>query len=113
MPNHSLNVFSLLSMSDIGTLLKATKSSSPLDPFHLSLLHEITESLTIPLNNIFCESLESGTFPTSYKHAFITPLLKKPNFDKLRASTIIAQSQICRYFPKICNESSRNNYRLI
>ena len=68
-------------MSDIGTLLKATKSSSPLDPIPLSLLHEITESLTIPLNNIFCESLKSGTFPTSYKHALITPLLKKPNLD--------------------------------
>ena len=81
MPTHSLNVFSVPSMSDIGTLLKATKISSPLDPIPLSLLHEITESLTIPLNNIFCESIESGTFPTSYKHALITPLHKKPNLD--------------------------------
>ena len=81
MPTHSLNAFAVPSMSDIGTLLKATKSSSPLDTIPLSLLHEITESLTIPLNNIFCESLESGTFPTSYKHALITPLLKKPNLD--------------------------------
>ena len=81
MPTHSLNVFSVPSMSDIGTLLKATKSSSPLDSIPLSLLHEITESLTIPLNNIFCESLESGTFTTSYKHALIKPLLKKLNLD--------------------------------
>ena len=66
-------------MSDTGTLLKATKSSSPLDPIPLS--HKITESLTIPLNNIFCESLESDTFPKSYKHTLITPLLKKPNLD--------------------------------
>ena len=61
-------------------LLKASKSSSPLDHIPISLLHEITESLTIPLNNIFYESLESSTFPTSYKHALITPFLKKPNF---------------------------------
>ena len=81
MSTHSLIVFSVPSMSDIGTLLKATKSSSPLDPIPLSLLHEITESLTISLNNIFCESLTSDTFPTSYKHAAITPLLKKPNLD--------------------------------
>ena len=81
MPTHSLNVFLVHSMSDIGTLLKETKSSSPLDPIPLSLLHEITASLTIPLNNIFCESLESGTYPISYKHALITPLLKKPNLD--------------------------------
>ena len=108
MPTHSLNVFSVPSMSDIGTLLKATKSSSPLDPIPLSLLHEITESLTIPLNNKFCESLESIEFPTSYKHALITPLLKKPNLDP-RASTIIVQSQTCRYLTKLWNESSRNN----
>ena len=68
MPTHSLNVCSVTSMSDIGTLIKATKSSSHLDPIPLSLLHEITESLTIPLNNIFSESFESGKFPTSYKH---------------------------------------------
>ena len=59
-------------------------SASPLDPIPLSLLHEIIESLTIPLNNICCESLKSGTFPTSYKHAIITPLLKKPNLDPQR-----------------------------
>ena len=39
---HSRNVFSVPSMSDIGTLLKATKSSSPLDHIPLSFLHEIT-----------------------------------------------------------------------
>ena len=33
MPTHSLNVFSVLSMSDIGTLLKATKSSSEFSEF--------------------------------------------------------------------------------
>ena len=69
-PTHSLNVFTVPSISDIyvpiGTHLKATKSSSPLDPIPLSLLNETTESITIPLNNIFCESLESSTFPTSY-----------------------------------------------
>ena len=68
-------------MSDIGTLFKVTKNSSLLYPIPLSILHEISESLTILLNNIFCESLESGTFPTSYKHALITPLIKKPNLD--------------------------------
>ena len=67
MPTHSLNVFSVPSMSDIGTLLKTTKSSSHLDPITLSLLHEITESLTIPLNNIFCESLKSGTFRNGFE----------------------------------------------
>ena len=81
LPTHSLNIFTVPSMSDIGTLLKATKISFPLDPIPHSLLHEITESLSIPLNNIFCESFKSGTFPTSYKHALITPLIKKPNID--------------------------------
>ena len=68
-------------MSDIGTLFKTTKSAFPLEPIPHSLLHEITESLTIHLNNI---SFESGTFPTSYKHALITPLLKKPKINPHR-----------------------------
>ena len=87
MPTHSLNVFTVPSMSDTSTQPKVTKSSSPLDTITLSLLHEITESLSIPLNNIFCESLEYGTFPTSYKHAPITPLLKKPNIDLQNLNT--------------------------
>ena len=95
MPTHSLSVCTVPSMSEIGTLIKETKSSSPLDLIPLSLLHEITESLTIPLNNIFCESLESeSTFPTSYKHELIKkhPSLRNQTLT-LRASTIIVQSQ--------------------
>ena len=83
-------------MSDIyvpiGTLLKASKSSSPLDTIPLSLLHEITESLTIPLNNIFCKFLESVTFQTSYHYVLITPLVKKPKLDPQSVNNI-AQSQ--------------------
>ena len=108
LPTQSHNVFTVPSMSDIGTLLKATKSSYPLDPISRSLLHEITESLTIPLNNIFCESLESGTFKKSYKHALITPLLNKPNLDPQNLHNN-AQSQTCQYFPKHWNVSSRKN----
>ena len=49
-------------MSDIGTLLEATKIISPLDPIPLSLLHEI-----IP--NIF-------NIP-KYSHSQISPFLSK------------------------------------
>ena len=63
------------------SLITPTIPTHSLNAIPLSLLHEIIEYLTIPLNDIFCESLESGTFPTSYKHALITPLLKKPNID--------------------------------
>ena len=108
MPTHSLNVFPVTFMSDIGILLKATNILSPLDPIPLSLLHEITESLTIPLNNIFCKSLESVTFPISYKHAPITPLLKKPNLDPQSLNNYRPISNLL-YFPKLWNESSPNN----
>ena len=59
--------------------LKVTNSSSLLEPILLSLLHEIAYSLSIYLNNIFCRSLESRTFLTSFQYALITYLLKKPN----------------------------------
>ena len=62
--NQSLKLCIVPSMSDIATFLNATKSHLLYLIPH-SLLHEITESLTIPLNYIFCESLKSGTFPIS------------------------------------------------
>ena len=108
MPTHPLNVFSVYSISYIGTLIKGIKSSFPLDLIPISLLHEITESLTIPLNNIFCESLESGTFPTSYKHALITPLLKKSNIDPQSLINYLSISNLS-IFPNLWKESSRNN----
>ena len=57
---YSLNVFTVTSISYIDTIVKETKSSSPLNTIPLSLIHKSTESLSIPLNNIFCESLESA-----------------------------------------------------
>ena len=44
-------------MLELSTLLKEIKRSSILDPIPFSLLHEITESLSIPLDNIYYESL--------------------------------------------------------
>ena len=107
MPTHSLNVFTVPSMSDIGILLKATKSSSPLDLIPLSLLHEITESLTIPLNNIFCESLKSVLFQHPINMHSLHPSLRYQTLT-LRASTIIVQSQTYRYFPKLLFNITQN-----
>ena len=74
LPTNVINVFTVSSISKMGILLKSTKISTPLDSIPLSLLYEFTESLSTPLNNIFCLSLESGTFPTSYtKFTHYTP----------------------------------------
>ena len=56
------------------TLFKVTKRSPPFDPNDISLLDEISNFLSIPLNNILYESIESFMFLTSYIHALISLL---------------------------------------
>ena len=107
-PTYSLNVCSVPSMSDIGTLLKATKSSSPLDPIPLPFY---TKSLNPSLFLSIIYSVNPSN-PVSSQHPInmhsLHPSLRNQTLT-LIASTIIAQSQTCRYFPKLWNESSRNN----
>ena len=47
----------------------------------LSFQHEIANSFSIFLYNIFCESLYPSLFQIFYKHTLITPILKKSTFD--------------------------------
>ena len=93
MPTHSLNVFSVPSMSDIGTLLKATKSSYPLDLIPLSLLHEITNP-SLSLSIIYYVNPSN---PVRFQHPIIMhslhPCLRNQTLT-LRASIIIVKSNL-------------------
>ena len=52
-----------------------------LDPLPTSLVKANIDILAPTLAAIINMSLESGTVPATFKHAVITPLLKKPNLD--------------------------------
>ena len=64
-----------------------------LDPIPTNILNLASLDILIkPITTIINLSLESGTFPLSFKEAHVTPLLKKSN--RLVTSKIIDQSLI-------------------
>lgn len=54
---------------------------SPLDPFPSSLLKQCPRSFSSIISNLANLSFSQGFFPTQYKMAQVTPLLKKPNLN--------------------------------
>ena len=52
------------------------------DPLPTRLLKDNVELLSPFLVELFNQSLAKGVVPTSFKSAFITPLLKKPDLDQ-------------------------------
>ncbi len=75
----SLTSFSPLSETEVSKLILSNHPTTcPLDPIPTHLLQAIS-SLVIPaLTHIINTSLHTGTFPTAFKQARVSPLLKKP-----------------------------------
>uniref|UniRef100_A0A8C5LTX0 Reverse transcriptase domain-containing protein n=1 Tax=Leptobrachium leishanense TaxID=445787 RepID=A0A8C5LTX0_9ANUR len=73
LPTTEEEVKSLLSSSHLTTC--------PLDPIPSHLIPPLSSSLTPALTHIFNLSLSTGSFPSAFKHALVTPLLKKPSLD--------------------------------
>ena len=53
-----------------------------LDPLPTFLLKRCSRALSTTITNIINLSLSTGTFPDSFKHSVLTPLLKKLSLDK-------------------------------
>lgn len=71
----------LLDYDSFTGILNKLKSGSPKDPLPISVLKQIDPShLSIILNKLNFSLLES-TVPLIWKHAVVTPLLKKPTAD--------------------------------
>ena len=58
---------------------KSASKSRDLDPILTNNLKALLDILLKPITTIINLSLESGTFPLSFKEAHVTPLLKKSN----------------------------------
>ncbi|KAI2642373.1 hypothetical protein H4Q32_026077 [Labeo rohita] len=73
-------VFSFCPLSEAEVsklLLSSHPTTCPLDPIPSHLLHAISPTLLPALTHIINTSLLTGTFPTAFKQARVTPLLKK------------------------------------
>ena len=60
-------------------VMKSASKSCDLDPIPTNILKALLDILIKPITTIINLSLESGTFPLSFKEAHVTPLLKKSN----------------------------------
>uniref|UniRef100_A0A8C1JP40 Reverse transcriptase domain-containing protein n=1 Tax=Cyprinus carpio TaxID=7962 RepID=A0A8C1JP40_CYPCA len=79
---HSFSSFSPLSETDVSKLiLSSHPTTCPLDPIPTHLLQAISSSVIPSLTHIINSSLHSGTFPSAFKQARVSPLLKKPSLN--------------------------------
>ncbi len=62
-------------------LLSSHPTTCPLDPIPSHLLQAILPTLLLALTHIINTSLLTGIFPTAFKQARVTPLLKKPTLN--------------------------------
>ena len=77
-----LFAFQPLSVDDVEAAIRLLPDKqSASDPFPTRLLKDYADVLTPFLVNLFNRSLSTGLVPTSFKSAFITPLLKKTDLD--------------------------------
>lgn len=74
--------FTPVSSKDIETVVRKSPSkSSPLDPWPTWMLKHQLTTLTPVIMDIINHSLSTGVFPSEWKHALVTPLLKKTTLD--------------------------------
>ena len=79
---HRLAAFRPLISEDVRKLVVASPNKSCcLDPIPTTLLKLFIDHLLTPITAILNLSLSTGTFPAAFKHAAVSPLLKKPNLD--------------------------------
>src|SRR6266536_2150265 len=58
-------------------IMSSSDSTCLLDPIPTSLLKSCSDILSTPLSSLINLSLADGIFPDSFKHALVSPLLKK------------------------------------
>ncbi len=79
---HSFTSFSPLSEAEVSKrILSSHPTTCPLDPIPSHLLQAISPTVVPALTHIVNTSLHTGVFPSAFKQACITPLLKKPTLN--------------------------------
>ncbi len=79
---HSFTSFSSLSEAEVSKrILSNHPTTCPLDPIPSHLLQAISPAVVPALIHIINTSLHTGVFPSAFRQARITPLLKKPTLN--------------------------------
>ena len=78
----SFSTFLPVTAAEVRPLLTPARiKPSSVDPFPSSLLYSCPRFFSVIIANLANLSFTSGSFPSSFKSAIITPLLKKPGLD--------------------------------
>ena len=79
----TLNRFEPASEEEIRRLIMASpKKSCELDPIPTALVKSCLDVLLLPITTLVNKSLAEGSFPSVFKNAHVTPLLKKSSLSK-------------------------------
>uniref|UniRef100_A0A6I8PDN2 RNA-directed DNA polymerase n=1 Tax=Ornithorhynchus anatinus TaxID=9258 RepID=A0A6I8PDN2_ORNAN len=80
--------FPAVSSEEISSLLaSATPSTCASDPIPSHLIKTIAPALLPSLISIFNHSISNGSFPAAFKHAHVSPILKKHSLDPTSPSS--------------------------
>ena len=84
-PKTLLTKFQPVDMDLVDKMITRSKTTGNdiLDPIPTSLFKQCKNTLLPTITHIVNLSLISGQFPTQWKHAIVTPLLKKPNIEQI------------------------------
>ena len=79
---YNLSEFNHVTEEELMKIIQVSKNvTCDLDPFPTELLKRCVTVLLPYLVKLFNLSLSSGVVPTSFKHAMVKPLIKKPSLD--------------------------------
>ena len=100
-PPDKFTSFALVTEEEVRTIVSSSnKSYSPADSFPSKLILKILPTILPHLTSLINLSLRYGVFPQSLKHAFVKPLLKKPDLDPSSLQNYRPISQLT-FFAKI------------
>ncbi len=78
---HCIAIHRIVSIYRSKSMNRYTPTTCTLDPIPSHLLQVISPAVVPALTHIFNTSLHTGLFPSAFKQACITPLLKKPTLN--------------------------------
>ena len=80
--DNQLTNFRSLTVDEVKKIISKSKTkSSKLDPIPTDILKDCLDEVIMPITDIINSSLQEGVFPSNWKTALVTPLLKKADLE--------------------------------
>jgi len=88
-PGVSLPAFASLTIDDVTSAVRhLPDKSSAADPLPATILKQVVDLLSPFITELFNRLLATGRFPAGFRQAFITPIVKSPDWTVLLSTDI-------------------------